>query len=102
MKKGLALLLVVAMIFSLAACGKKPAEDKKEKTSEKVETKEDKKEEAKEEKKEKAKKTTGMVDVSGEDVFTTTENIEELSEERLKEIAQYFDEHADETEGMTY
>ncbi len=39
MKKGLALLLVVAMIFSLAACGKKPAEDKKEKTSEKVETK---------------------------------------------------------------
>lgn len=43
-----------------------------------------------------------MVDVSGEDVFTTPENIEELSEERLKEIAQYFDEHADETEGMTY
>lgn len=87
MKKGLALLLVVAMIFSLAACGKKPAEDKKEKTSEKVETKEDKKEEAKEEKKEIAKKTTGMVDVSGEDVFTAPENIEELSEERLKEIA---------------
>ena len=27
------------MIFSLAACGKKPAEDKKEKTSEKVEAK---------------------------------------------------------------
>lgn len=55
MKKGLALLLVVAMIFSLAACGKKPAEDKKEKTSEKVETKEDKKEEAKEEVKEDVK-----------------------------------------------
>lgn len=82
------------MIFSLAACGKKPADDKKDKTSEKVETKEDKKEEA--------KKTTGMVDVSGEDVFPTPENIEELSEERLKEIAQYFDELADETEGMTY
>lgn len=76
MKKGLALLLVVAMIFSLAACGKKPAEDKKEKTSEKVETKEDKKEEAKEEVKEDVK----------EDVKEEKPEVKEADERILKMI----------------
>ena len=104
MKKRLALLLAMAMIFTLAACGKKPAEEKADKPSEKVENKADteKKDEKKEEKKDEGYKAIGMVDVHGEGIFTTPEGIEELSEERLKEIYEYFDKNMEETQGMTY
>lgn len=100
MKKRLALLLAMAMIFTLAACGKKPAEEKADKPSEKIENKADT--EKKEEKKEEGYKAIGMVDVHGEGIFTTPEGIEELSEERLKEIYEYFDKNMEETQGMTY
>ena len=94
MKKRLALLLAVAMIFSLAACGKKSSDEKAEKKTQ-VENKADT------EKKE--AKVKGMIDVSGDEIFTTPEGIEELSEERLKEISEHFDEnHLTKLEGMTY
>ena len=96
MKKRLALLLAVAMIFSLAACGKKSSDEKADKSSEKIENKADT------EKKEEAK-AKGMIDVQGDEIFTTPEGIEELSNERLKEISEYFDEdHLTKLEGMTY
>ena len=60
MKKRLVLLLAIAMIFSLAACGKKPADEKADKASEKVESKADT--EKKEDKKEEAK-AKGMIDI---------------------------------------
>ncbi len=88
MKKTLALLLAIAMIFTLAACGKKPAEDK---TSDKAEKKTEQK-----------AKVAEPIKVSGEDISTTPEGIEELSEEKLKEIYEYFDENYEETVGMTY
>lgn len=99
MRKRLSILLVLATIFSLVACGKKPADDKADKASEKVENKADT--EKKEEKKEEAK-ANGMIEVHGEGIFTTPEGIEELSEERLKEIYEYFDKNMEETQGMTY
>lgn len=99
MRKRLSILLVLATIFSLVACGKKPADDKADKASEKVENKADT--EKKEEKKEEAK-AKGMIEVHGEGIFTTPEGIEELSEERLKEIYEYFDKNMEETQGMTY
>ena len=100
MKKRLAILLALAMIFSLAACGKKSADEKADKASEKVESKADT--EKKEDKKEEAK-AKGMIDVHGDDIFTTPEGVEELSDERLTEIAEYFDEdHLIKLEGMTY
>ena len=43
-----------------------------------------------------------MIEVHGEGIFTTPEGIEELSEERLKEIYEYFDKNMEETQGMTY
>lgn len=95
MRKRLSILLVLATIFSLVACGKKPADDKADKASEKVENKADT------EKKEEAK-AKGMIEVHGEGIFTTPEGIEELSEERLKEIYEYFDKNMEETQGMTY
>lgn len=99
MRKRLSILLVLATIFSLVACGKKPADDKADKASEKAENKADT--EKKEEKKEEAK-AKGMIEVHGEGIFTTPEGIEELSEERLKEIYEYFDKNMEETQGMTY
>lgn len=99
MRKRLSILLVLATIFSLVACGKKPADDKTDKASEKVENKADT--EKKEEKKEEAK-AKGIIEVHGEGIFTTPEGIEELSEERLKEIYEYFDKNMEETQGMTY
>lgn len=99
MRKRLSILLVLATIFSLVACGKKPADDKADKATEKVENKADT--EKKEEKKEEAK-AKGMIEVHGEGIFTTPEGIEELSEERLKEIYEYFDKNMEETQGMTY
>lgn len=62
MRKRLSILLVLATIFSLVACGKKPADDKADKASEKVENKADT--EKKEEKKEEAK-ANGMIEVHG-------------------------------------
>lgn len=99
MRKRLSILFVLATIFSLVACGKKPADDKADKASEKAENKADT--EKKEEKKEEAK-AKGMIEVHGEGIFTTPEGIEELSEERLKEIYEYFDKNMEETQGMTY
>lgn len=99
MRKRLSILLVLAMIFSLVACGKKPLDDKADKASEKVKNKADT--EKKEEKKEEAK-AKGMIEVHGEGIFTTPEGIEELSEERLKEIYEYFDAKHLKTEGMSY
>lgn len=99
MRKRLSILLVLATIFSLVACGKKPTDDKADKASEKAENKADT--EKKEEKKEEAK-AKGMIEVHGEGIFTTPEGIEELSEERLKEIYEYFDKNMEETQGMTY
>lgn len=99
MKKRLALLLAVAMIFSLAACGKKSVDEKADTVK-----KDEKKEEAKkEEAKKEETKAKGMIDVQGDEMFTTPEGIEELSNERLKEISEYFDEdHLTKFEGMTY
>ena len=99
MKKRLAILLVVAMIFSLAACGKKSADEKADKASQKKENKADT--EKKEDKKEEAK-AKGMIDVQGDEIFTTPEGVEELSEERLNEISEYFDKNQLKVEGMTY
>lgn len=94
MKKRLALLLAVAMIFSLAACGKKTVDEKADTV---------KKDEKKEEAKKEETKAKGMIDVQGDEMFTTPEGIEELSNERLKEISEYFDEdHLTKFEGMTY
>lgn len=99
MRKRLSILLVLAMIFSLVACGKEPLDDKADKANEKVKNKADT--EKKEEKKEEAK-AKGMIEVHGEGIFTTPEGIEELSEERLKEIYEYFDAKHLKTEGMIY
>ena len=94
MKKRLALLIAVAMIFSLAACGKKSVDEKADTV---------KKDEKKEEAKKEEAKAKGMIDVSGDEIFTTPEGIEELSEERLKEISEHFDENnLTKLEGMTY
>ena len=99
MRKRLSILLVLATIFSLVACGKKSADEKADKASQKKENKADT--EKKEDKKEEAK-AKGMIEVHGEGIFTTPEGIEELSEERLKEIYEYFDKNMEETQGMTY
>lgn len=99
MKKTLALLLAIAMIFSLAACGKKSADEKADKASQKQENKADT--EKKEDKKEEAK-AKGMIVVHGDDISTTPEGVEELSDERLKEVHEYFDKNLLKLAGMTY
>lgn len=106
MIKKLALLLAIALVFSLTACGEKPADDKAEKKSEKVETKSDDEAkvdpEKKEEKKLEASKETGMIEISGRNPDDTPENLETLTDERIKEINEYFEEHEKETLCLPY
>lgn len=90
MKKLFSLLLALALLTTLVGCGT-------DKPADKAETKKDTAQEAKDD-----YKVKGYIDVTEENGDEIFSNVEYLSEERLDEIGDYFQNNKEETLGMTY
>lgn len=90
MKKLFSLLLALALLTTLVGCGTDKKDDK-------AETKKDTAAETKDD-----YKVKGYIDVTEENGDEIFSSIEYLSEERLDEIGDYFQNNKEETLGMTY